>query len=211
MTMAIKWPESVRNSGKLLIWSSAVATAGWPVALERAIKEFNRAAHARRLALRFELATKESDAQVTFGVGKPEEFQSSTHGTTSLSSIEHSGEIVQADIVVHPKPQVWAPRKKEGSKEYEQVQRDAGDGIRLVIIAHEFVHACGLEKHSNNESQEVFYSPLEPNSGFGLCRLGHRDNGSGFRPTPERRIFRRVTWLNSFRGDSRMRIKNLMD
>ncbi len=46
---------------------------------------------------------------------------------------------------------------------------------------------------------------------FGLCRLGHRDNGSGFRPTPERHIFRRVTWLNSFRGDSRMRIKNLMD
>jgi hypothetical protein len=98
------------SSGKLLIWASAVATAGWPVALERAIKKFNRAAHARRLALRFELATKESDAQVTFGVGQPEEFQSSTHGTTSL-----------------------------------------------------------------------------------------------------RRIFRRVTWLNSFRGDSRMRIKNLMD
>jgi len=134
MTIAIKWPESVRKSGKLLIWASWAATAGWSVALERAIKEFNRAAHARRLALRFELTTKESDAQVTFGVGKPEEFQSSTHGTTSLSSIEHSGEIVQADILVHPKPQVWAPRKKEGSKEYEQVQRDAGDGIRLVNV-----------------------------------------------------------------------------
>jgi hypothetical protein len=106
LTMATKWPESVRNSGKLLIW--AAATAGWSVALERAIKEFNRAAHAGRLALRFELTTKESDAQVTFGVGKPEEFQSSTHGKTSLSSIEHSGEIIKADILVHPKPQVWA-------------------------------------------------------------------------------------------------------
>jgi hypothetical protein len=108
---------------------------------------------------------KESDAQVKFGVGNPEDFRLSTHGTTSLSSIEHSGEILKADILVHPKPQVWAPRKKQGSKEYEQVQRDAGDGVRLVIIAHEFVHACGLEKHSNNESQDVFYSPLEPNGG----------------------------------------------
>jgi hypothetical protein len=162
-----KWPESVRNSGKLLIWASASGTASWSVALERAIKEFNRATHARRLALRFELTTKEDDAQVTFGVGRPEEFQSSTHGTTSLSSIEHSGEILKADILIHPKPQVWASRKKQGSKEYEEVQRDAGEGIRLVMIAHEFVHACGLENHSNNESQDVFYSPLEPNSGEG--------------------------------------------
>jgi hypothetical protein len=163
--MATKWPESVRNSGKLLIWASASATAGWSVALERAVKEFNRATHTRKLALRFELTTRESDAQVKFGIGKPEDFRLSTHGTTSLSSIEQSGEILKADILVHPKPQVWAPRKKQGSKEYEQVQRDAGDGVRLVIIAHEFVHACGLEKHSNNESQDVFYSPLEPNGG----------------------------------------------
>ena len=163
--MATKWPTSVRTSGKLLVWANQAAKAGWSVALERAIKEFNCVTHARRLALRFELTTKESDAQVTFGVGKPEDFQSSTHGTTSLSSIEHSGEILKADILVHPKPQVWAPRKKQGSKEYEQIQRDAGDGVRLVIIAHEFVHACGLENHSNNEGQDVFYSPLEPNSG----------------------------------------------
>jgi hypothetical protein len=104
--MATKWPESVRTSGKLLVLASQADTAGWSVALGRAIKEFNRVAHAGRLALRFELATKESDAQVTFGVGKPEEFQSSTHGKTSLSSIEHSGEIINADILVHPKPRV---------------------------------------------------------------------------------------------------------
>lgn len=163
--MAAKWPESVRRSGKLLIWASAAATAAWSVALERAIKEFNRAAHGRRLTLLFELTIKESDAQVTFGVGAKDQFRSSTHGTTSVSSIEHSGTIVKADILVHPSPQVWAPRKKEGSKEYEQVERDAGDGIRLVIIAHEFVHACGLVDHSNNESQDVFYSPLQPNGG----------------------------------------------
>jgi hypothetical protein len=163
--MATKWPESVRTSGKLLVWANQTAKAGWSVALERAIKEFNRATHTRKLALRFELTTKESDAQVTFGVGKPEGFKSSTHGITSMSSIEHSGEILKADILVHPKPQVWASRKKQGSKEYEEVQRDAGDGVRLVIIAHEFVHACGLENHSNNEGQDVFYSPLEPNSG----------------------------------------------
>src|SRR6266566_318029 len=99
MTMATKWPESVRRSGKLLIWASAAATAAWSV------------------ALRFELTTKESDAQVTFGVGAKDQFRSSTHGTTSVSSIEHSGTIVKADILVHPSPQVWAPRKKEGSKE----------------------------------------------------------------------------------------------
>ena len=66
---------------------------------------------------------------------------------------------------MHPSPQVRVFKKKVGSKEYEEVERDAGEGIRVVIIAHEFVHACGLEKHSNNESPDVFYSPLEPNSG----------------------------------------------
>ena len=169
--MATKWPESVRNSGKLLIWASASATAGWSVALERAVKEFNRATHTRKLALRFELTTRESDAQVKFGIGKPEDTlgcpRTEQPHCPRLSKI---GEILKADILVHPKPQVWAPRKKQGSKEYEQVQRDAGDGVRLVIIAHEFVHACGLEKHSNNESQDVFYSPLEPNGGDKTAR-----------------------------------------
>jgi hypothetical protein len=163
--MTKKWSESVRTSGKLLIWAGPAATAGWSVALERAIKEFNRAAHVRKLALRFELTTKESEAQVTFGVGTKDQFQSATHGTTALSSLEHDGTIVKADILVHPSPQVRVFRKKEGSKEYEEVARDAGEGIRIVIIAHEFIHACGLEKHSNNESPDVFYSPLEPNSG----------------------------------------------
>jgi hypothetical protein len=163
--MTKRWPEPVRTSAKLLVWASQAAKAGWSVPLDRAIKEFNRAAHARDLALRFELTTKESDAQVTFGIGAATQFVAATHGITSLSSIEHSGEIVKADILVHPKPQVQASRKKAGSKEYEGVARDAGVGIRLVIIAHEFVHACGLEKHSNNEGQDVFYSPLEPNSG----------------------------------------------
>jgi hypothetical protein len=165
MATAKKWPESVRKSGKLLIWAGPQATAGWTVAFERAIKEFNRAAHTRSLALRFERTTKESDAQVTFGVGDAKQFVAATHGITSLSSYELSGEINQADILVHPKPEVQAFRRKKGSKEMEQFLRDAGDGIRLVIIAHEFVHACGLEKHSNNEGQDVFYSPLEPNSG----------------------------------------------
>ena len=52
--MATKWPESVRTSGKLLVWANQTAKAGWSVALERAIKEFNRATHTRKLALRFE-------------------------------------------------------------------------------------------------------------------------------------------------------------
>jgi hypothetical protein len=163
--MAKQWPESVRKSGRLLIWASSAATAGWSVALGRAIKEFNRATYARKLDLRCELTTKESEAQLTFGVGTKDQFQSATHGTTALSSLENDGTIVKADILVHPSPQVRVFRKKAGSKEYEEVARDAGEAIRVVIIAHEFVHACGLEKHSNNESPDVFYSPLEPNSG----------------------------------------------
>jgi hypothetical protein len=163
--MAKQWPESVRRSGKLLILASPSATAGWSVALERAIKEFNRATYARKLALRCELTTKESEAQLTFGVGTKDQFQSSVHGTTELSSLEQDDTIVKADILVHPNPQVTVFRKKAGSKEYEDVARDAGEGVRVVIIAHEFIHACGLEKHSNNESPDVFYSPLEPNGG----------------------------------------------
>jgi hypothetical protein len=165
MAMTKRWPESVRQSHTLRIWATSTATAAWSVALERAIKEFNRATHARKLGLRVELTTKQSEAQLTFGVGSKAQFQSATHGTTALASLENDGTIVRADILVHPNPQVRVFRKMAGSKEYEEVSRDAGEGIRLVIIAHEFVHACGLEKHSNNESQDVFYSPLEPNSG----------------------------------------------
>jgi hypothetical protein len=111
--MTKQWPELVRTSGKLLVWTNQAAKAGWSVPLDRAIQEFNRAAHARGLALRFELTTKEKDAQVTFGIGTATQFVAATHGITSLSSIEHSGEIVKADILVHPKPQVQASRKLE--------------------------------------------------------------------------------------------------
>ncbi len=163
--MTKRWSESVRGSGRLRVWAGGTASGGWAVALERAVKEFNRAAHARKLALRFELTTREAEAEVTFGVGSRDQFASATHGTTELSSQESDGTIVKADILVHPSPQVRVFRKKAGSKDYEEVSREAGENIRVVIIVHEFVHACGLENHSNNESPDVFYSPLEPNAG----------------------------------------------
>ena len=40
-----------------------------------------------------------------------------------------------------------------------------GRTMAMPELCAQFVHACGLEKHSNNEGQDVFYSPLEPNSG----------------------------------------------
>lgn len=163
--MTKRWPESVRKSGKLLVWASKSASASCSVALERAIKEFNRAAYTRKLGLRFELTTKESAAQVTLGIGKKNQFSASTHGVTSVSYYKDSGEIVKANILLHPSPQVTVMKKKPGFKDYQEVSREAGEGIWVVIIAHEFIHAVGLDKHSNLKSADVFFSPLEPNGG----------------------------------------------
>jgi hypothetical protein len=158
----MRWQESVRKSGKLLILASKAASASCAVALARSIKEFNRATDSYKLGLKFELTTKESAAQVTIGIGKESQFALATHGVTSVSHYA-SGEIVKADILLHPSPQVTVMKKKPGFKDYQPVSRAAGEGIWVVIIAHEFIHAVGLEKHSREA--DVFYSPLVPRAG----------------------------------------------
>jgi hypothetical protein len=40
-----------------------------------------------------------------------------------------------------------------------------GRTMAMSELCAQFVHACGLKKHSINEGQDLFYSPLEPNSG----------------------------------------------
>jgi hypothetical protein len=165
MTDTKRWSAGVRSSGELLLFANEAGTGGWSVALERAITEFNRATHQRGLSLRIKRTTKQSEAQLTFAVGSKEKFVSAVHGITSSGWDPDQDAIVSADIVVHPSPKVRVFQRKAGSKDYEEVEREAGEGIRVVIIVHEFVHAVGLKNHSDGKAQDVFYSPLEPNAG----------------------------------------------
>jgi hypothetical protein len=60
--------------------------------------------------------------------------------TQTAPSPSAGGRIVQAFICVDPSPQVSG---------LASVQRDAGDPILLVVLVHEFIHACGLSGTTN--------------------------------------------------------------
>jgi hypothetical protein len=163
--MDLAWPEAVRSSGKLLIWAAS-GGGGWAVALHRAIIEFNRVTHTRNLKLRIERARDKKLAQVIFRLGNESDFANPLHGVTDQYMEVGAASFSPATISVHPNPQVRAWQQVPGKRDRQETTRPAGEGVRMVIIAHEVIHACGLdENHSTEGAGDVFYSPLEPDTG----------------------------------------------
>jgi len=164
--MDLAWPKAVRSSGKLLIWAASGGAGGWTVALHRAITEFNRVTYAVNLRVRFEFTGDRNLAQVIFRLGNESDFETSLHGVTERSVDIGAARFSPATINVHSNPHLRAWQRVPGKKDLQETTRRAGDSVRMVIIVHELIHACGLdENHSTEGAGDVFYSPLEPEAG----------------------------------------------
>jgi hypothetical protein len=172
------WIDEVRKTGQLSVYPGAGATGGpWATVFKDAIREFNTFAHSKNFGVTLTVGTAPPDPKGPQGANilldvtdaktvsytangqlytKTLPFAaaaSPVHGITSTLSYEHSHQIFRAFIFLPKTPQVGDPGNR--------TQREAGSPVKLVIAVHEFIHACGLEKHSTQEaSADVLFSPV---------------------------------------------------
>jgi hypothetical protein len=149
--MPIPWIDSVKSSGRLTVQSSLTGT--WRTVFRDTIRNFNTLSRGNRLGVTLtEVSDGNANVEVRTGNGTVScSYGGSTetrvlagerlHGATLLFSVNQKLE--KAFVFVPEGPLVNTPRGR----------RPVGTNVMKVILAHEFVHACGLTngEHSNDD------------------------------------------------------------
>lgn len=153
--MPTSWNDAVRQTGQLSVRFNAQIrnSSVWKSVAQSSINQFNRLSRRYRLGVKL-VATTASSANVIVNLvnGKTSFSYDNNQHTVSLSGkglhgltykLNRSGRIVQAYVFLPSGPQISIPAG----------QRGVGNGIKLVIAVHEFIHCCGLSEseHSNND------------------------------------------------------------
>lgn len=158
--MATPWKRNVRSSGRILVYNDAGA---WSGAVDNAIRTFNGLS----LAVTIEKTTEEGSANVVVKLSSGNtgshtfhdrfygdipvtaNFDASlAHGKTKTVKDPDRGVLVLAAIFL-------PSRLQRGS-----------DGVREVVIVHEFIHAAGLDDNGDHDTRDgVFYAQMEMSNG----------------------------------------------
>jgi hypothetical protein len=167
--MDARWLRNIKSTGQLSIFPGSSLTASWAKVFSDALREFNKLSSALSLGVTLTRgATKPTPAltganvhleatdraitfdsfvgPVTITIGG-----SGTSGRTKSPISPSVGRIGQSFICVPLTPQVLAPGGQ---------LREAGDPIKLVILVHEFIHACGLDDHTSMGDPDLFIAVL---------------------------------------------------
>jgi hypothetical protein len=185
--MPYPWIQSIRDGGQLSVHIDRNAGGGWTNVTQRAVREFNELSRRGRLGVTFTL-TSETDANVvvrTLSGQGSFSYDGATHevnvparqltGHTSLvRSAGASSQVEKAFVFLPTQVQINTPRG----------QRPVGDGVRLVIAAHELVHATGLT-NDDHSTEGLFQAnpPADAGSGPGGDRVRRTGaTGSGYMP-----------------------------
>ena len=158
--MDFEWPASVRahvyESHALLIHSGSLAE--WSVAFAAGVRDFNKLLESCGLKLRLTVTENESIAHVLFNAAGPEVVGHALHGETTFPTEDDP----HARVFVKKSPRVLpsAPEQRRGIS--AQAWRMPGDVIKSVVVAHELLHACGLDEHC---ATDMFAEELKPQFG----------------------------------------------
>ena len=188
--MATPWEDRVRKTGRLTLFPGSSVTGGaWAGVFTSAITEFNRLAAGNNLGVTLSQASAPPDPN---GVGGADVQVEAGNGSVTFSvfgqqtSVAVNGtglegntqqvklvfgttqRIAKAFVVVPATPQINAP------------PRGVGDGVKLVILVHEFVHACGLSNADHN-ANDLF-------SGFPQARAGSTPSDDKVEVNQQRRL-----------------------
>jgi len=169
--MDARWLRNIKRTGKLSIFPGSSLTASWAKVFSDALQEFNKLSSTLSLGVTLTSGVTEGPptsaltgtnvhleatdkartfdswlGPVTIAIGG-----SSTSGRTKSPISLSIGRIGQSFICVPLTPQVLAPGAK---------LREAGDPIKLVILVHEFIHACGLDDHTSMRDPDLFIAAL---------------------------------------------------
>jgi hypothetical protein len=159
--MAIRWSDSIKNTGQLSLYSGrSITGSAWAVLLREAIQTFNALSRRNRLGVTLiassdpptdgggaNIAVEAADGSISFAYGgesRSETFDGTRmHGHTFLA--QRDGGIEKAFIFLPAQPRVNTPRGV----------RAVGENVMKVIAVHELVHACGLE-NSDHALDDLF-------------------------------------------------------
>jgi hypothetical protein len=157
--VATPWDDAIKNGKVLTVFADANITSGvWSKIFPSAISEFNRLSQANSLGVTLQQGASPPDPS---GVGGAD-VRVSAGGGSSLSGdtklaitvLGATQRIGKAFITVPGTPKINTPTSN----------RDVGDGVKLVIMVHEFVHACGLT-NADHSPDDLFF-------GFPQARVG---------------------------------------
>lgn len=159
--MARRWVEEIRQRGQLTIFP--ILDDVWNDAFRRAFILFNLFAIARDIGVVFTPATLPPDpnnstaANVQISTSKSTAF---SEGETSFSrrSGDPPDRMAAAFITVPATPIA----RTEG-----QAPRPIGEEPKVVMVAHELIHACGLSNsdHTPDSTPDVFSTGWIPDIG----------------------------------------------
>jgi hypothetical protein len=173
------WTASVKSTKQLQIFAGAGMSGNWSTLLANALAEFNKLSSANHLGVTYVQSSTPPDpngpggAQIRFEVkprgavsytvyGEPITIQVGdglAGGHTQTIAYSFGGapaEIHKAFIVL---PDLLTANTPSGS-------RPVGDGVKLTIIVHELVHACGLDRDNASESApDVFFGSPQLDAG----------------------------------------------
>ena len=154
--MRTPWIETVRSSGQLSVcFTTAVTGSVWAGVMRNAVRGFNHLSRQHRLGVQLATVSRATaniivniaDGSASFSIGSQSHTISlpgnALQGHTS--NLSRSGALFQSYVFLPSGPQVNTPRGP----------RAVGDGVRLVIAVHEFIHCCGLD-NSEHSSDDIF-------------------------------------------------------
>lgn len=170
--MLTKWIDRVRKSGQLTVFADDSA-AGWTDALRRARHVFNAVSSSAKLGVRLVGSTQPPDlnaeargdvahsgADVLFTI-EGVAFHIIEGRTRYRANTNDRNIMVKARIIL-PTPMV-----KSGTDMWD---REAGDGVKMILALHELIHACGLSNHEHTLGEpDVFcgvFDSIKANSIF---------------------------------------------
>jgi len=152
--MSTQWEDSIRKSGQLSVsFNSQIQNSVWGKVVKKSINEFNRLSRRHRLGVRLVKSTAtNANVIVNLADGTASFSYDNTEHTISLpggglqghtSLLSRSGKMFQSYVFLPSDPQINTP---DGT-------RGVGNGVKLVIAVHEFIHCCGLSnaEHSRDD------------------------------------------------------------
>jgi hypothetical protein len=172
--MASPWEDPIKNSKQLTVFpTTALARSIWGPIFKKAITEFNGLAASRKLGVALVESTTAPDpddetganiqCDIANGTAKARGMGKDISTPFSGTGLHGLTEVLARSFGNNParvvKCFVFVPARPLVHPGLNQAPRTAGDGVKLFIMVHEFVHAAGQldnREHSSESNPDVF-------------------------------------------------------
>ncbi|ACK52799.1 hypothetical protein Msil_3918 [Methylocella silvestris BL2] len=175
--MPTPWPDYVKTTKRLTIFPTSSVTSGpWGKVFSKAIAEFNTLSANNSLGVTFALGSSAPDPS---GVGGADVQFSTINGAVQFTCLDHQFSYTLAGTALQGHTSVVKSGFDASSMKVAKaficvpatptnsLRRIMGDPAKLVLAAHELIHACGLDDtdHTSFAAADLFFYPLQDNPG----------------------------------------------